>query len=132
MKKKVFIILLLLIVGCKKYPEDDVTIHLRTVTKRLTTMLWCPDYNPGCNSGMTFHKNGTFNGCDCSPLNFNGTWKLIDHKKKLSITNSSNNLTFIFTIEKLECHYFIGPYNGSGDLILQNDTVTLHYVQHVD
>ena len=127
MKKLISIMILLsLLLGCKKYPDDDNSFHLLTVKKRLCTVCWNSDQYQGDNSCMSFKKDSSYIGL-YYPIGFKGTWKLIDHKNKLRFTNSSNNTTYDFTIIRLE-----RESDGRPVLWLKNDTATFYFIEHKD
>jgi len=122
--KKLLIIMFLLsiIVGCKKYPEDG-NIHLLTVKERLCRG-WCATkYGEHCDSYTLFRRDGSYMGAGYYPLGFNGKWKLIDHKNKIRLTNTSNNMTYDLRISMLE------KINGTYFLRLKNDTATFDFIR---
>lgn len=90
---------------CKKYPEDDSCIHLRTVEGRLSRS-WSSGY-----FNMVISRNGTIKGT------FDGEWMLTDKKKKILITGAIPGKIFEFTIKKLD----------PKELWLENDTLLIKF-----
>lgn len=121
MKKFISIIIVLtLITGCKKYPDDNV-IHFRTSEKRLIRC-WCKSGYPYGSVALRFNKDGAFIGV-LYQINIHGTWEFIENKNKLRIINPSNNTSFFFTITLLE------KYKGKYYLHLQDDSTTYYYIE---
>jgi hypothetical protein len=132
----VFIGSLLLLAGCKKFPEDHAWFHLRSAKSRL-----CPGFlafykhnkewgytsifNKRTNSlcqpvyyGLSFGKNGTGGG----DLSYNGNisvgfftlWKLEDENLILS---NATGYTAVFKIARLDFH----------ELVFENDTLRFEF-----
>jgi hypothetical protein len=116
-----------LLAGCKKYSDDENSIHLRTAKERLCQPGgWCPSYEQGCNGITFFKEDGTVNEVYFL-MGSDFTWNLIDHRNKLRFTNSSNNITYDFTIIRLE-----RESDGRPVLWLKNDTATFYFIEHKD
>ena len=133
MLKKVGIICIMIvfIVGCKKYPDDE-HIHLFTAQHRLTNHTWhfqkwenVTSYSYSfLSSGIkeqpvTFYGGGTCEGggtwsytdgngffhSDPYLFNFNGTWEFLENKDKIRITHNSNHST-VWNIYELDKSVF--------------------------
>ncbi|MES2141179.1 MAG: hypothetical protein V4511_15840 [Bacteroidota bacterium] len=129
MLKKVALICILitLIDGCKKYPEDDAS-HLFTAMRRLTNHDWyikkyenMTTYTYGFGFIFTeipfkFSKNGTCTGggtvsvfdgngnnsyINLYVFNFNGTWEFIENKNKIKVTHNPYHYT-VWKIDQLD------------------------------
>ena len=115
--KKIFsiFILIILIAGCKKYPDDAKVPHFRTPEGRLIDGSWVYGhvYNSILNtvpknigeSRISFEKSKVFIGNKFVPyLNFTGTWKLTNKKKNLVITDDKGNATE-YVIHQLDINF---------------------------
>lgn len=125
MNRKITILFLIIVLvgGCKKYPEDPGTIHLRTAKKRLVRQIWITDRVINKNTGVNysgspgndiiiFDKNGNFNGENAEFFKFNGEWEFEDKKNNLHIYNDAKSFTF--KIMRLDA-YFLHFKNDSID-----------------
>ena len=128
MLKKIILLffVLTLLGGCKKYPEDPATIHLRTAKQRLTQRSFITDKAKSNNTGIDysgspgndyvhFLKNGDFHGDHSILFQFNGKWEFEDKKNNIHIYNETKS--FSFQIIRLDAHY----------LSLKNDTIRCDY-----
>jgi hypothetical protein len=121
-QKHLVIIALMLFVlpQCKKYPQDEEFIHLRSAKDRLCKHGWCTG-GPDCNNGFHFYKDGTMDGIPFLPsfiANNVSNWELIDHYKALRFYNPNNNFIYDFQIKRLE------EFGGEFYLTLANDTLS--------
>jgi len=125
--KKILLLLLSIIYlsGCKKYPEDPATIHLRSVKQRLTQRAFFTDQVKSIsgndysgisgNDYINFFKSGNFMGEQSAFFGFNGNWEFIDKKNSIRIYNDYKSFTF--QIIQLD----------ASNLYLKNDTLTCRY-----
>ena len=127
MKKTLIIFFLpfLFFSGCKKYPDDDRFMHLRSAKHRLCNA-WQPfaGFNYNSNSEILFsfsdvvsfeEKGGLIFHIPTSSIDFSGAWNFTNHKSEILLNGSGN--MFDFKINKLE----------SDELWLQNDTMILKF-----
>lgn len=129
MLKTTTILLFLIIAiigGCKKYPEDPATIHLRTAKQKLSHRIWYTDRAKSTVTGIDysgsqgsdrihFYKSGTFEGENALLFKFNGKWEFKDRKNKLRIFNDTKS--FSFHIIRLDAH----------NLSIKNDSIRCDY-----
>ncbi len=125
-KITILFMVVLFIIGCKKYPEDPAIIHLRTAKQRLTQRSFITigagnfitgnNYSgtPG-NDYIYFYKNGNFLGENALFFKFNGKWEFEDNKNNLRIYNDTKSLSF--QIVRLDAHF----------LSIKNDSIRCNY-----
>jgi|ERR1035437_16726 hypothetical protein len=127
-RKLIFVFLFLAVCcsECKKYPDDNKLIHLRSVKERLAGgcfrkyKSWYfseADYinniKPNVvylanGNGIIFYKNGIswggvapFNFPTVAGWGFNGNWELVDKNEKLKITDDKG-MALEYTIMELD------------------------------
>ena len=127
--KKTFLLFFLPIIlfsGCKKYPDDDDSIHLKTVKGRLTNNKWfCAIYPLSYNGNspsypgdfIIFSRNCLFQSNSQYWSIVNGSWELIDKKRKIRITDNTGTKTD-YEITKLD----------KDELQFKNDTIVFKCV----
>lgn len=143
MLKKIALILILitLIEGCKKYPDDE-HIHLFTALHRLTNHTWVVRKWENVNSYsfyfsapirdefITFYKNGNCEGGGSRELvngngnifvdpylfNFNGTWEFLEHKSKIKVSHNQNHYS-VWEIYQLD----------RKALVIANDSIKYYF-----
>jgi hypothetical protein len=128
-KSVVLLIIIFSFCGCKKYPDDDHFLHLQTVKNRL-----CKKWSYKSNDlfDIVFKEDGYFWSDGLPPFGIfplylavsesTARWDLIDHKKKIRITNTYDNKTYDFTIDRLD-----KDNDGIMTLYLKNDSTTIHF-----
>lgn len=135
MKTKTFLLLavitLLTTNSCKKYPEDDESMHLKSPEKRLVRYPWdCNGvlnfitnkqvYTIGCASGDISFASNSFSG-DSDYFNYDGTWELTDRKKKIKIMNGTTGEEKVYVIQKLD----------KTELALRDDSLQYNFKAHL-
>jgi hypothetical protein len=83
---------------------------------------WCYNSTGGCNLPMFFNKNGSVNNYFLTYTD-NYKWNFFDHKNKICITNTINNMTDNYTIVSIKSS------GGIGTLVLKNDTATFTFTE---
>ena len=122
---------------CKKYPDDEHSLHLNSVNKRL-----CRDWSflAFDQPSISFREDGYFwadSNLNNGPFGTfpsylaisesTAKWDLIDHKEIIRITNTYDNQTYDYTIKRLD-----KDNDGILTLYLQNDSTTLHLHELTD
>lgn len=120
-----FFITIILLGGCKKYPEDQSYPHLRTAKQRLTNTFFTDiaknfitgiDYSGSLgNDYISFKRCGDFIGENSELFNFNGKWEFEDKKNNLRIYNETKS--FSFRIIRLDNDF----------LSIENDSIKAKY-----
>ena len=134
--KYIFIIVLICtLFCCKKYPDDERTIHIKSVKSRLVGHSWqiSNEYNFVANKSVTisfpytiyFSAKGDFGGSIYPNLSADGKWEFTDHKNKLKITGS-NGISTEYAITRLDNYH---DPEGSW-LYIKDDSLTHYFHSH--
>ena len=117
---------LIILAGCKKYPEDTPPTHLTTAKMRLTSKTWITEMvrnritgadfsGSNGNDRIVFKNDGSFDGANSVFFHFKGNWEFINRKNAIHLFNTGNS--YDFKILRLDSQH----------LVFENDSIYCRY-----